>query len=298
MLWQSYRKTYYSYELSVNQTRVLTAVSGEVVKEFPNRLPEDLRKTLLTHMIDLARFLTKSEAEREEIPANVEDTPGGLDWGGRKSKLFEHWVYMTIALGKIDASFKDVDFERLLCSQELVMLFTHLNAFMADSLRAICQVCPEVLRSGKQINWATALSFRGRKELLNHLTERYVFDFGWESIPKRLEFLRSKLGLAIECPGSDLELIDTAENIRNVVVHNGGRVDQQYIDETGQNDLVIGELVPVTPEYVDRVFTATRLLVGELFIQVSKKFFHVEDSKLMEVWRRNEPKSTSKDNNT
>jgi hypothetical protein len=298
MLWQTYREMYYSYELSVSQTRVLTVVAGEAVKEFPNRLPEYLRRPLVARILDLARSTAKSEAEREEISANVEDTPGGSDWGERKSRLFMPWLYMAIALQMIGGSAEDVNFEKLLCSQELVMLFTHLNAFMADSLRAICQVRPEVLRSGKQIDWATALSFRGKKGLLNHLTERYVFEFGWESVPKRLEFLRGKLGLAIECPVSDLELIEGAENIRNVVVHNGGRVDQEYIDKTGQSDLVIGEFVPVTPEYVDRVFTATRLLVGELFVQVSKKFFHVKDSKLMAVWRRNEPGFGSEDNGT
>jgi hypothetical protein len=298
MRWQSYRKAYYGYELSVSQTRVLTVVAGEAVKEFPNRLPEYLRRPLVALIVDLARSTAKSEAEREEISANVEDTPGGSDWGKKKSKLFGPWLDMAIASGMMGGSAEDVDFERLLCSQELVMLFTHLNAFMADSLRAICQVCPEVLGSGKQIDWATALSFHGRKELVDHLTERYVFEFGWESVPKRLEFLRKELGLAIECPGSDLELIEAAENIRNIVVHNGGRVDQQYIEKTGQNELVIGELVPVTSEYVVRVSTATRLLVGELFVQVSKKFFHVDDSKLMAVWRRSEPRLGSKDNGT
>jgi len=299
MLWQTYRKTYYNYELSVSQTRILTLVAGEVVKEFPNRLPQDLRGPLLRRMKELTRaFLaTKAEARRERVVLDEDDMRGGSDRGGIKSNLFEPALRMMIALGMLKAFSQGVDFEKLLCSQELVMLFTHLNAFMADSLRAICRVRPEVLGSGKQIDWATALSFRGKKELRNYLTERYVFDFGWESVPKRLEFLRGKLGLAIECPGSDLELIEEAENIRNVVVHNGGRVDQEYIAKTGQNDLVIGDLVSVTPKYVEQVSDATRMIVSELFVQVSKKFFHVADSKITGVWRRSKPKSTSKDNN-
>lgn len=298
MRWQIYRDMYHTYNLSVSQTRVLTILAEEVVKEFPKRLPEHLRGPLRRNLEELGRAfkaVRTSQIRGEPAPERVEIKLEDLDQGEYRDDLLFSVLTMYGALAELGASSPDVDFERLLYSQELVMLLAHLDAFMADSLRVICEVRPEVLRSSKQMGWDTILSLGGWYELLDYLIEEYVYEFGWKSFPKRVEFLRERLGLSIECPECDLELLEKAENIRHIVVHNGGRVSQEYIARTGRNDLVIGESVPVTLEYVDDVAAATRLLASDLFLGVSKKFFGMEDSAITIMFPRG---FTSEDNGT
>ena len=83
-------------------------------------------------------------------------------------------------------------------------------------------------------------------------------------------------------------MLEGAENIRHIIVHNGGRASQEFINRTGRNDLAVGEIVPVTAEYVGDVSSSSRLLASELFTKVSKKFFQVGESDLDGVWRLSE----------
>jgi hypothetical protein len=299
---------------------VLNLAAGEVLRDFPARLPEGLREPLGRDMLKVGRMLTEAvseigvgveaeerarmldqelsrveaEIEAESKKGKVKTTSAELDQMDTEGRIFVHVLFMFIALSLLDISPHDLDFNRLLCSQQLVMVLAHLDAFMADSLRAICRVRPEVLMSEKKLEWSTLISCGGWDELLAHLIEQYVFEFGWRSIYKRVQFLKEQLGLVIDFPESDIELLEEAENIRNIIVHNGGRVSQEYIARTGRDDLRIGDFVPVTLEYVDEVSMAASTLAGELFVEVSRKFFGIEESEISGVLRRGQEESTSK----
>src|SRR5205807_7395206 len=117
------------------------------------------------------------------------------------------------ASAKLDKS-SQPNFERLLSSQALIMVFAFVEAFLADTLRLICSVRPEILKTEKKIEWSTALEFDKKEDLIAHLRERYVYDFGWLSLDERVKHLRGKLGLEINTPTSDLKLLLWWENVR------------------------------------------------------------------------------------
>jgi hypothetical protein len=283
MDWETYKKTYHSYELSVNQTRVLTIVAAQVLENFPKKIPKHVSKPMMSELADFFRVADaaivdgkKKKAEPVEINA-----PLGSD-------LSYHVFAMRVAQQMLGTPFPELDFERLLWSQELVMLFAHLDAFMADSLRIVCRVRPEVLKTDRKIEWAKVVSSGGWEELLSRLAEQHVFEFGWRTLSERIEYLNDRLGLALEGRGYDVKMLEEAENIRHIVVHNGGRASQEFIDRKGRNDLAVGDIVPVTAEYLEGVCLSGRLLASELFTKVSKKFFHVDESDLQGIWRVSE----------
>lgn len=282
MDWETYKKTYHSYELSVNQTRVLTIVAAQVLEDFPKKMPKHLRAPMARDFKELGRLVVTAKFGRQTKQKKTK--PKEIKFS-LSSHLTDHVMAMYLAQLNLDMPRAELDFGRLLCSQELVMLFAHLDAFMADSLRIVCQARPEVLKSDRKMDWATILSCGGWEELLNRLAEQHVFAFGWQSLPERIEYLNDRLGLSLEGRGYDVKMLEEAANMRHVVVHNGGRASQEYITRTGRNDLAVGEIVPVTPEYVDDVFASSRMLASELFRKVSEKFFDVDDSDLRGVWR-------------
>jgi len=274
MQWEVYRKTYYTYLLSVSQTSLLTRVASEVLKDFPRKLPDNLYRTLkedLRKAVDAFRRLFSVSRPGEESPTITFQTEGDI---------FQPTFDMYSAQAMLGHRIQPQDFMRTLCSQELVMLFAHLDAFIADSVRAICQVRPEVLKRDKTIEWKIIFDCGGWEHLVNHLIERYVYEFGWGTVRKRIGFVTKEFGLEVEMSEASLRLIDEAENTRNIVVHNGGRVSQEYIARTGRTDVTLGELVPLPLEYVERAAIETRMLASVVMECVARKFFNIKDADL------------------
>ena len=299
MSWESYREIYSNYELSVNQTRMVTIVAGEVLKDFPNNLPKNLHGSLIDGMKKfrdiLDQYLNPSgmELNQEDLKATEKELTNSTESNSImiENDLVIHMFKLIFSNVENLDSIDNMDFERLLYSQELVMLFAQLDAFMADSLRIICQSRPEILKSNKQLDYKTILSCDGWEELINHLSEEYVLEFGWKTINERLKFLRNKLNLNIEFSELELEFLKEAELIRHVIVHNGGKISQEYIKRSKEPDLIMGSFVDVNSGYIGELANKIGKLVSILFLAISKKFFNKEDADMNCIWRYDNSKS-------
>lgn len=292
MSWEEYRQMYHGCELGISQTITLTLVAREILKEFSGEVPKDMRKPPSNPMKKMAYTLSRarSEVAGEAPQGGAKADLKGFAQGKGGGDWLPHVLPMVVAQVALDYPLAEVDFDRLCCCEGLVMLWAHLDAFMDDSLRAVCRAHPEVMKGGGKVDWDTVVESGGWEELLDRLSERYVLEFGRQSLSKRMEFFKERLGIEIEC--LDLKLLEEAERAKHAVAHNGGRVTRGYIRRTGRNELKVGDFVPVSLEYLDRVVWATRMLVGDLFVSVSKKFFDLADSQLSMVWRRSKPPSS------
>lgn len=284
MAWKKYYFTYQTYELSVALTSLVSMVGAEVFLDFPARLPKDLGEHLAKGVREV---LSEIEASRSDPSADVTIDRATLerfgDEGGFLGRFFD-MMTTNVMLGYADLEVVDFRLQDVVCAQALVMYFAHLDAFMSDTVRTVCRVRPQVLSTGKKMDWQTIIALGGWDELVNHMTERYVFESGWGSVRQRVEFLRERLGLVIDLSESHLESLEETENIRHIVVHNGGRVSQEYIARTGRTDLELGTFVGVTLESVEGVMYLSRLLANGVFKAVSTKFFGKDESSLAGVW--------------
>lgn len=275
MNWETYERTYRDYTTAASQIEILTIVSNESLKDFPANLPEHLRETLAAGLIEVAgalREVAKSALDGHVAKRTVDPREDHANNSLFNSVLKAYLSGASRSDGGFDSSF-ELNFERLLSSQALIMVFAYLDAFLGDTLRVICSIRPEVLKTDKKMNWSKALEFERRDDLIRHLTERYVYDFGWLTLLDRIDYLKAKLGLAINPPSPDVALLQMGENVRHVAVHNGGRASQEYLAKTGRTDLSVGELVPLTFNEVDRISNAASLLAADIFEAVSEKFF-------------------------
>ena len=190
MKWEDYHKIYWTYELSVNQTKILNFYGHKIFIEFPKGLPENIRdqwvsdqNLLLKMFAELLPYMDNKSIDdaSENFDLNFEDTK--LE----NPEIFMNQVAIYTSLMKLEMKFdKNVNFQRLLYSQELVMMLAHLEAFLSDSLRAICRVRPEILKSNKQIEWSTLIDFGDWDKIKGHLIEDYTFDFGWKTFKDKI----------------------------------------------------------------------------------------------------------------
>lgn len=89
-------------------------------------------------------------------------------------------------------------------------------------------------------------------------------------------------------PRADEEFIflEDMRNNRNAIVHNGGKVNEEFIKKSKNIDINIGELLPLDVGILNKVYGSVSALAGELFLEVSKKFFDKDETSITGVWRR------------
>jgi hypothetical protein len=81
-------------------------------------------------------------------------------------------------------------------------------------------------------------------------------------------------------------LLENARNIRHAVVHNGGRVSEKFKQRIKSKSFVMGQIIPITFDYLEDVLSVSQVLASELFVAVSEKYFEIDGSNInTNVWR-------------
>jgi hypothetical protein len=277
-VWEAYAKKYHNSRVLIEQLTVLSIVANEVLKDFPRNLPTKLGSFLLKIMEGMAEAMRNSKLEP------IEGSPGQLrvqtsvkfeeSEDGEWPELVSSATQILMSQSLVGLPFR-LDFEGSLRAQEVVMLLAHLDGFMVETLRAVCRIRPEVLKkASKSASWEDIVECGGWEELLDFLSEKYSYEFGWmESIKNRISFLEEQFKLKLDIPSEDLVFIEKMENVRHVIVHNGGIVSKEYVSRTSESDLAIGTPVSITEIMITRLSTLTALLCERIYKQISVKFF-------------------------
>ena len=195
MKWEDYHKVYWAYELSINQSKVLNFFGQEIFKEFPKCLPDDIkgqwennRKFLLEMFVQITN--EPINVNSENLESKMKDIePGNLDIFLNQLAIYKSAMHLGLKTSE------DIDFQRLFFSQELIMACAHLEAFLSDSLRVICRVRPEILKSNKKIDWSTIIDSGNWDKIIEFLIENYIYEFGWKTLKDKIKFLKEKIGL-------------------------------------------------------------------------------------------------------
>ena len=283
--WKDYKATYYDSVMGLRQTEFQTLVTREVLREFPANLPEHLQETLTKSLVEIGKTVLKAAQmaeEGKEASFSIPTSKNEIDQKLLDSTIFFYLAIIGSKKGKTKEAKEVIQqgFERIISSQSLVMVFAHIDAFLADTVRIICFIHPEILRSEKKIDWATAIAFENKDQLLEFLRERFVLEFGLPNLSKRVEYLSKNLGVDIDRTKIDLELLDNAENTRHIIIHNGGKVSQEFLERTKRTDVKIGDFIPVDFAYADLITESSRHLITEVFEAVARKFFGAKESDL------------------
>ena len=105
-------------------------------------------------------------SSRTEASEKLAESPG---------PAFIPMLHLYALLVKEGRSPNAFNFRSALFRQQLVMVIAHLEAFLGDSIRAICAAEPRVLESTqKQITWSAALAYADRAALLAGLADSFV----------------------------------------------------------------------------------------------------------------------------
>jgi hypothetical protein len=258
---------------------ITTLITEDILKKWPDSLPEEIKQPLLLEMNQLAAFCTemiKHPGGREQFVTEFEKKKADLRASGKIPDLYVAAFSLLLINPGVSAELLHSDFTRVIHSQALVMLFAHLDAFISDSMRIICRTRPEILKCDKRMSWADIVSCGDWITILDRLIEDYVFDFGWKSLGKRLEIFQDEIGLKINFTAKALRRLESAELVRHLVTHNGGNINQKYIDFTRQNNLKVGEPFPLDGNFIIETNKLVVNLGIAIFTAIMEKFYENE----------------------
>lgn len=280
MDWQLYKKRYHLFISSLIASKILTSVNSIIFKDFPDNLPQNIRKTIgfgLEQFILAAKnagILNKSQLE-------TFDKHSGKFEDSETISIYSEIIGPCLFLEASEfAAKKRFNWEKLTISQQLIMIFTFFNAFISDSIRSICEIEPKVLRRDIKISYREVLEQGNFDSLVQHMVGMYVFKLGWKDIEERLKTLEKEFKLRLCIPEDDMKFLRDAEQIRHILVHSGGRVTPEFLRRAGSfaKGLKIGDYVNIDSNFLRKLYSLITNISGELYLKVSTKFFGISES--------------------
>ena len=281
----AYRNRYQGLVESVAATQISSTVAADVLRGFPRHLPPKHRNRITLFLKDVV--MTMDAAMKLPRAGGS----GSIDIGGhRTGRLQISVIQMLIARGVTGRRVFPTHFNYRVRAQELVMLFSHLDAFLCDSLRTIYAQRPDALKRSELAHSSEEVLACGSWDgLISFLIERRIYVFGMKSTRDQFSFLEKELGLSIDVDSSPLSHLDGAEPVRHAIVHSNCRVTHEFKRRLPRSTLKVGQLVPIPQQLVDGTASAVIAVCSEMFSSIADKFFGVPEASISGVWRKEAP---------
>ena len=284
--WKDYTRIYQDYEISVHQARLISYLSSEVIKDFPydmSRYYEISAFPKLRQAAEIVSKILKGFMEGRQPSKEVYET---IEKDDSLADLAESLFYLFGLQVKRGALSERMEFQRIQNFQELIIHHSNFDAFLSDSVRAICCKCPDVMKKSRVIQWEEILSCEGWDELMSMLVEMFVRDLGWGQLIKRLDELSKIFKLELRFHKDDVQSITELDVARNLIVHNGGKANQEYVNLKDTNDIEIGDYIPIDNGDLRRFSRTLQLVANDIFVEVSRKYFHKKSEEILSATGR------------
>lgn len=144
------------------------------------------------------------------------------------------------------------------------------EAFVADYLRALFRVKPQILKTKKELDltFEKACSFESLEEFREYLANEDIDPLFRGGIDEVADYFRKRLKLNLE-ESSGWEKVREASCRRNIIVHNKGEVNDVYRANTHYNGPAGHP--PWDASYLDKVTDATVSFIDFVHEKLSKQ---------------------------
>lgn len=263
-----YFQRYQELVAAIHSTQAISLVAGESLRDFPSRLPKKSREAIadffsfLSSEIEQAAAGKKRDASAAKAQKKMPANRTRLVTAAFRVLLARFLLPKKPAAGAGSGRL-GINFANQLRAQEVVMQLAHLDAFMADSVRAVCRAEPRLLIRSKTMTWEDIVGCESWEGVTTHMIETSAYTYGWNSIRKKTELLSSEFGVVVKASDKDIQALEDAEQLRHIVVHNGGRISKEFNKRTRSNAR-IGAPAPIPQQLVDRLSLATLNVAGQI----------------------------------
>ena len=244
--------------ISKNKKRI---VWEEYSNEFKNYVISMMTTNIGSSLIELSKEFADDTASK--ILQLLRSDPIILEIKNKKYKAVKkpsydpvHFNLLQLALFESDEQLDDIelvkeileslDFKRTSNSQNLIILCAYFEAFLKQSILNLSKID-------------------------NIVFSKYIEGNKYDQLEKLLE-ISLKTNKEIQ---NAFDVIKEIFGIRNLYVHNNGIVDNNFIENTGNNKIPVGEKFPLDSSIVLSFYFLLYQSMLSIFINLSQKFFDI-----------------------
>ena len=286
---QNYIARYQSLDYSMNHALLGFYVAMEVFRDFPSRLPNNVRSPLINGLRD---FILMAKAAKDEIETNRNANGQGKHVSKvtmkPQSRGATAFIKTLIAQSGVGASGKpSFPFEAPIRSQYLFLALAYTDAFVTDSMSYMVESRPQILNKNDQISWKNILEFGSWDTLVSHMKSEHLTAFGFVPLEKRIEDLVSKYGVSIKADKADMNNFSEAILIRNSLIHNNGIISKHYTETSQIRKYNVGDTVTMSDDQVVSLIESIHNVCYEVFSGILLHFYKTHADKISGIMNRN-----------
>ncbi|MGZ3622564.1 MAG: hypothetical protein ACXWPG_05655 [Ktedonobacteraceae bacterium] len=109
-------------------------------------------------------------------------------------------------------------------------------------------------------------------EFIKRYADKKVHELGYLGLGKLVEYLNNKLGLKFDTTLPDFQDACELVEVRNIIVHNAGRVSTVYLQRSRREDLQLNGVYPLSKNDVLIMTDKLNKVAGELDLRIVTKF--------------------------
>ena len=288
---QRAQRVYDDVVAALRQTHSAAMVAAAVLSNFPRDLPERIKKPFdaaLTQLSDTIHEQQKQIADdrkEAEDPAEIDRRLYSAEIQLPEDPVVASLLFLALTTASTIPP-QPFDFGRVLFEQDLVSTCAHLDGFLTDMVKLICEREPRILLRRKHVASSTILEAGSWERLIGAMIDEYAFELGWKTISDRIKHMSSDIGLELnEDTTRHVEVLEQAYQYRHLIVHSGGRVTREFLARTTRTDATLGQRIRIGWKYAEAIHGSALSLCGDIFVAVAGKFFDASDADLVTVWR-------------
>ena len=137
---------------------------------------------------------------------------------------------------------------RLLAEFLITRAVDNFQCYLAEVLATVFRARRETLRSFEKVKAEDVLACASIEEFILRMADSKAEELSYGGVKKMTTFMTNELRLAISETEDCIPRATEAIAIRNVIVHNRGKVNEHFVQMTGCKDLKKGDTVPIDLE--------------------------------------------------
>ena len=159
------------------------------------------------------------------------------------------WNYLLKRWDKFADRINGERFSNMYCQVLLTRDIDAFQRYLTKMLSRIYTERPETLKTSEKVEVREVLKFKNMEDFVSNIAEKRVLALSYKGMREILEFLEKTHGLKIDCNDSKLATATELIEVRNIVVHNAGLVNDLFLKRTKRSDLISGQLFPLSMQY-------------------------------------------------
>jgi hypothetical protein len=125
-----------------------------------------------------------------------------------------------------------------------------VDYYEAQMLRKSFKQRPELMRASEySVQMSTVLQSSNIDEIILKVVERKVQELSYKGLAEIINYLNATFKLKFDSKSPDYQEALEVFYARNIFVHNGGIVNEIYLQNTRRADLKVGDRYPLTTSY-------------------------------------------------